>query len=127
VKSYEIASRLGPVDDQLLIDWGLALECAGRSKEAADRLRQAAVINNTAHIHTQIAVVYAKHKNYSDALEELEKAQAIDPNYDMIYFYLGGIAQEQGNPEQAKQYYRRALELNPQNELARQTLERMGQ
>jgi hypothetical protein len=126
VKSYEIASRLGPVDDQLLIDWGLALECAGRSKEAADKLRQAAVINNTAHIHTQIAVVYAKHKNYSDALEELEKAQAIDPNYDVIYFYLGGIAQEQGNPEQAKQYYRRALGLNPQNELARQALERMG-
>jgi protein O-mannosyl-transferase len=125
-KSYEIASRLGPVDDQLLIDWGLALECAGQSKEAAAKLRQAAVINNTAHIHTQIAVVYAKHKNYPDALEELEKALAIDPNYDMTYFYLGGVAQETGNPEQARKYYRRALELNPQNELARQALERLG-
>ena len=126
VKSYEIASRLGPGDDQLLIDWGLALECAGRSAEAVDKLRQAATLNNTAHVHTQIAVVYAKQQKFSEALEELGRAQTMDPYYDMTYFYLGSVAQALGNRAEAQRFYRRALELNPQNQAARDALARRG-
>jgi Flp pilus assembly protein TadD len=126
VKSYEIASRLGPVDDQLLIDWGLALECAGRSAEAVDKLRKAATFSNTAHIHTQIAVVYAKHQKFSQALEELERAETIDPYYDMTYFYRGSVAQALGDRAEAQRFYRRALELNPQNQAARDALSRRG-
>jgi hypothetical protein len=127
VKSYQIAAGLGPVDDVLLIDWALALECAGRSADAADKLRQAATLNNTAHVHTQIAVVYAKHRRYPEALEELDQAEKIDPNYDMIYFYRAGVAQELGNRAEAQKQYRHALELNPQNQPARDALARVSQ
>jgi hypothetical protein len=126
VQSYQIASRLGPANDPLLIDWALALECAGRSTEAVDKMRQAAMLSNTAHIHTQIAVVYAKHAMFSEALEELRLAETIDPRYDMTYFYRGGVAQALGDRAEAQRFYRRALELNPQNQAARDALVRRG-
>jgi hypothetical protein len=126
VESYDIASRLAPVDDQLLIDWGLALDCAGRSAEAVDKLRQAALFNDTAHVHTQIAVVFAKQQKFSEALEELGRAERMDPYYDMTYFYLGSVAQALGNRAEAQRFYRHALELNPQNQAARDALARRG-
>ena len=81
---------------------------------------------NTAHVHTQIAAEYAKQQKFSEALEELEIAQTMDPNYDMTYFYRGGVAQALGNRAEAQRYYRRALELNPQNQAARDALARRG-
>ncbi len=127
VQSYDKASRLGPIEDQLLIDWALALDCAGRPGEAVDKLRQAAAIYNTAHIHTQIAGVYGRQKKYAEALEELEQAEKIDPNYDVIYLYRGNVADALGNRAEAQKQYRHALELNPQDQPARDALARVSQ
>jgi protein O-mannosyl-transferase len=127
VQSYDKASRLGPLEDQLLIDWGLALDCAGHPGEAADKLRQAAAIYNTPHVHTQIAVIYARQKKYAEALDELDQAEKIDPNYDLIYLYRGNVAEADGNRAEAQRQYRHALELNPQNQPARDALARVSQ
>jgi Tfp pilus assembly protein PilF len=127
VQSFDKASRLGPLQDQLLIDWALALDCAGHSGEAVDKLRQAAAIYNTAHIHTQIAAVYGRQKRYAEALEELDQAEKIDPNYDVIYLYRGNVADAGGNRAEAQRQYRHALELNPQNQPARDGLARVSQ
>jgi protein O-mannosyl-transferase len=128
VKTYEAASRLGPLEDQLLIDWALALDCAGRPMdEAVDKFRQAAAIYNTAHVHTQIAAEYARHKRYPEALEELDIAERMDPNYDVTFFYRGGVAEALGNIAEAQRLYRHALELNPQNQPARDALKRVSQ
>jgi len=127
VQTFDKASRLGPIEDQLLIDWALALDCAGHSGEAVDKLRQAAAIYNTAHIHTQIAAVYGRQKRYAEALEELDQAEKIDPNYDVIYLYRGNVADAGGNRAEAQRQYRHALELNPQNQPARDGLARVSQ
>jgi protein O-mannosyl-transferase len=128
VKTYEAASRLGPLEDQLLIDWALALDCAGRPvDETVDKLRQAAAIYNTAHVHSQIAAEYARHKRYPEALEELEIAERIDPNYDVTFFYRGGVSEALGNRAEAARFYRHALELNPQDQPARDALTRVSQ
>ena len=71
--------------------------------------------------------MYAKHRRYPEALEELDQAEKIDPNYDMIYFYRAGVAQELGNRAEAQKQYRHALELNPQNQPARDALARVSQ
>ncbi len=126
VQSYEIASRLGPVDDTLLIDWGLALDCAGRESEAIEKLRQAAALNNTAHVHTQIAMVYAKQREYPEALAELARAEEIDAGYDIIFLYRGQIEEIEGDRAAAARDYRHALDLNPRNQAARDALERVA-
>jgi tetratricopeptide (TPR) repeat protein len=128
VQSYDKASRLGPLEDQLLIDWALALDCARRPvDEVVDKFRQAAAIYDTAHVHTQIAAEYARHKRYQEALEELDQAEKIDPNYDVTFFYRGGVAEALGNRAEAQRFYRRALELNPQDRPARDALARVSQ
>jgi len=43
-QSYEKASQLGPVDDQLLIDWALALDCANRPDEAVRQVAPGAAV-----------------------------------------------------------------------------------
>lgn len=127
VQSYDKASRLGPLQDQLLIGWALALDCAGRPGEAVDKLRQAAAIYNTAHVHTQIAAVYGRQKKYAEALEELDIAEKLDPNYDVIYLYRGNVADALGNRTEAQRFYRHALELDPQDQPARDALARVSQ
>jgi tetratricopeptide (TPR) repeat protein len=128
VKSYEAASRLGPMQDQLLIDWALALDCAGRPvDEVVNKFRQAASIYDTAHVHTQIAAEYARHKRYPEALEELDIAEKMDPSYDVTFFYRGGVSEALGNRPEAQRFYRHALELNPQDQPARDALKRVSQ
>ncbi len=124
--SYAIAAKIGPVDTRLLVDWALALDCAGDWKTAIDQLRRALLFENSAHIHTQIAMVLAKHGGSPEALEELEMAERLDPSYEMTYVYRGNIYEMSGNRDLAAREYTRALGLNPRNQTARDALARVA-
>jgi Tfp pilus assembly protein PilF len=126
VQSYETASRLGPSDDQLLIDWGLALDCAGRANDAIEKLRLAALIRNTAHIHALIGMVYGKRSRNPEALDELAEAEKLNPGFDMTYVYRGNVYESSGNRPQAAREYQRALAANPLNQAARDALARVS-
>jgi tetratricopeptide (TPR) repeat protein len=126
VANYEAAARIGPIRDDLLIDWGLALRCAGRSREAIDKFREAAALYNTPHVHTQIATGYADLRQFDLALDELEIAQRIDPSYDMTYVYRGQIYELQGNHAAAAREYKRACDLKPANTAACEGYRRMA-
>ncbi len=125
-QSYEAASRLGPIELDLLVNWALALECSGKWEQAIDKLREAQQRRNDAHIHSQIAMVYAKHKRIPEALEELATAERLDPNYDVTYLYRGNIDELQGDRAGAAREYMHALRLNPQLQPAREALTRVA-
>jgi tetratricopeptide (TPR) repeat protein len=126
IKDYEAASKLAPITDELLVDWGLAIASAGRPNEAIDKFHDAEKINNTAHVHTQIAAAYGQQKKYEEARAELMQAMAIDQNYDVTYAYLGSVEESEGNRDAARANYHKALKLNPQDLLAQQGLARLG-
>jgi tetratricopeptide (TPR) repeat protein len=125
-ESYEKASKLGPIDARLLVDWALALDCAGKWREAIDQLQRSLAFENSAHIHTQIAMVYAKNGGAPEAMEELEIAERLNPSYEMIYVYRGNIYEVQNNRDLARREYTHALQINPQNQAARDALARVG-
>ena len=125
-QSYEQASHLGPADDQLLIDWALALDCANRPAEAIAKLREALKFGETAHIYSQIAMVSAKHGMIQDALQALAQAERVDPGYDMTYVYRGNIYEQAGDRVAAARQYQHALELKPGNQAARDALARVS-
>lgn len=125
-QSYETASQLGPVDDQLLIDWALALDCAGRADEAVAKLRQALMFGATAHIYSQIGMVYAKHGYAQEALQALTEAEKVDPHYEMTFVYRGNLFEQAGDRAAAVQQYQHALELNPANPAALQAMSRVS-
>ena len=123
IAQYAEAARLQKPDYGVLVDWGLAYDCANEPDAAVAKLREAAALDPKAHVYTQIAMVYAKRSRWPEALEALAQAEKLDPNYDMIYDNRGGIRANTNDLAGAAADYRHALELNPSNEHARQMLE----
>jgi tetratricopeptide (TPR) repeat protein len=123
VAQYAEAARLEKPDYGLLVDWGLAYDCANEPDAAVAKLREAAALDPKAHVYTQIAMVYAKQSRWPEALEALAQAEKLDPNYDMIYDNRGGIRANTNDWAGAAADYRHALAINPSNEHARQMLD----
>jgi len=124
---FEAASKVAAPNVDLLLDWGLALDCAGKWQDALAKLRQAAQLERSAHIQSQIGMVYAKHNQWQEALAALAQAETIDPRFEMTYVYRGAIYESAGDKAAAAAQYQRALALNPLNSVARDSLNRVSQ
>jgi len=112
---YAAASRTGGLDYTLLLNWGLALDDAGRAKDAIEKLKQAAQLKPSAHVYSQLARVYGRNNENDKALEALATAEELDPSFEMTYVYRGNVYLSQGDPEKATAEYNRALAINPKN------------
>lgn len=126
VTQYGAAAELEPPNQELLIDWALALDCAGDSAEALRRLGEAAELDNTAHVRSLMGMVYGKLGQRDAALRVLAEAEQIDPNFDTTYVYRGNVYETEGSLAAAAQEYRHALALNPANSAARDGLGRVN-
>jgi tetratricopeptide (TPR) repeat protein len=125
-QQYEVASQLEPPDHDLLVDWGLALNCAGRYQEAIYKLQQALMLRKTAHGYAELGMVYAKSGRMPEALQELARAEQINPRFEMIYVYRGNIAELAGDRAAAAREYQRALTIAPSNSAAQSALARVS-
>jgi tetratricopeptide (TPR) repeat protein len=124
--SFEAASRLEQPSFDLLLDWGLALDCAGNWQDALVRLQQSSALQPSAHVQSQIGMVYAKHNKFEEALAALAQGERIDPNFEMTYVYRGNVFEATGDKAAAAAQYQRALALNPLNSVARDALARVS-
>ena len=122
VREYARTAELEKPDYNLLIDWALAYDCAKQPVEALAKLRQAAALEQTAHVYTQIAKVYAEQQRWPEALDALDTAEKLDPNFAVTYFYRGQIHRANNQIPAAVQDYQRALALDPYLDPARQAL-----
>ena len=102
-----------PPDYNLLIDWGLAYDRLNQIEPALDKLRQAAAMEPTAHVYTQIAMVYASRRLWADALDSLAMAEKINSGYAPIYWYRGKIELANRQCAPAVEDLQRALALDP--------------
>ena len=125
-QAFDAASRLEQPAFDLLLDWGLALDCAGNWQEAVVKLQQSAALQPSAHVQSQIGMVYAKHNKFEEALAALAQAERIDPSFEMTYVYRGKIFETTGDKAAAASQYQRALALNPLNPDARDSLARVS-
>lgn len=126
-EQYERTAKLTKRPEaDLLLDWALADDCAGRPEDALAKLKLAAQKLPTAHIYSQIGMEYGKMGRYPEALDALATAQKKSPRFGMTYFYLGNIYSIQGNRDQAIEEYRRAVALDPGNQPAQDALARLG-
>ncbi|HLK46637.1 MAG TPA: hypothetical protein VKT49_00805 [Bryobacteraceae bacterium] len=112
IQEYTRASQLAPPTYELLVDWGLAYDCLNQPDNALAKLRQAAALERTAHIYTQIAKIYGEQRRWPEALDALATAEKIDPKYAVTYAYLGAVHLGSNQPAAAVQDYQRALALN---------------
>ncbi len=129
VVEYGKAAQLETPKFDLLLDWALAYDCAGKPADAIDKLRQAASITQNAHVYSQIGMEYGKQGKYPEALQALATAEQLNPKFAMTYVYRGNIYEVQGDKARAAQEYRRALAIDDvqYNQPARDGLARIGQ
>jgi tetratricopeptide (TPR) repeat protein len=106
----------------LLVDWGLALECAGQPDQALAKLQEAAAIDSTAHVYTQICKVYGDHAQWSEAMDALATAEKLDPTFAAIYDYRGNVYMNTNRAADAVKEYQHALALDPTLASSRQNL-----
>ncbi len=111
----------------LLVDWALAYNAQGRFDEALAKLREAASMDATAHVYSQIGMVYAEQSRWEEALAALSKAESLDPNFAMVYVYRGNIFLRQNRVAEAIPQYQRALAIDSTLDEARQNLRRAQQ
>jgi tetratricopeptide (TPR) repeat protein len=119
---FDKAGRYAKPDYRLLVDWGLVNDCVGNRPEAIHKLKQAAALSPTAHVYSLIGMVYGRQGLRAEALDALNTAARIDPRFEMTYVYRAALYSEQNNLDAAAAEYRRALTINPGNDLARQGL-----
>jgi tetratricopeptide (TPR) repeat protein len=122
VAEYQKASELGPPSYGLLVDWGLALNSAGQSDQALAKLRQAAALNPTAHVYSQIGMVYAMRFEWNPALEALAVAEKLDPSFGGTFVYRGQIRLKQNDCKAAIPEFVRALQIDAHDSTAKRYL-----
>jgi Tfp pilus assembly protein PilF len=129
IEHFEKAAQLEPPNFDLLLDWGLAYDGVGKPADAIAKLRQAAALEKSAHVYSQIGMEYGKMGQYPQALDALDMAIQLDPNFmgGVSYVYRGDVFSAQGNKLQAAEEYRHALAIDPNSSVAREKLARLGQ
>ena len=117
-EEFEKTSRLQTPDVRLLLDWALALDCAGDPEKALVRLRQAAGLEPNVNVQATIGMIHGKQGQYDQALAALAEAKKIDPGFVMTYVYEGNVYAAQGALEKARELYGRAVQIDPRHPLA---------
>jgi serine/threonine protein kinase/tetratricopeptide (TPR) repeat protein len=81
-----------------------ALAAAQQALQLNDRLPE---------VHSTLGSVYRATGKYSEAIAELNRAQALAPNSDEVYWRLGNVYLSKGDYSHAIEAYQKALQLNP--------------
>jgi tetratricopeptide (TPR) repeat protein len=122
LEEFQKTAELGPLTPDLLLDWGLAYDHLSRFDQALAKFQQAAMMRPTAHVYSQIAMVYAQQSRWAEALEVLATAEKIDPNFPDTYTYRGKVYLSTNQVQAAIREYQRALAIDPTLEDARHDL-----
>src|SRR5450432_1172954 len=122
VNEYQKAARLEPPEYSMLVNWALACDALNQPENAIAKLRQAASLDATAHVYSQIGMVYGKRGQMKDAMEALDQAEKIDPNFAMTYYYKGVVNLSIKDLPGAAANFVRALAADPTLQAARDGL-----
>jgi tetratricopeptide (TPR) repeat protein len=98
---------------------GTALNFLDRHKESLPILLfQATVIQPDDRSWYQVAVAYEKLGRARESTDAYQKAIALNPNYALAWFNMGGVHWNAGERQEASRVWKAAVERFPDHELA---------
>ena len=122
VAEFQKTAELSPPTADLLLDWGLAYDGLNQPEKALEKFRQAAAVQPSAHVYTQIGYIYAKRSAWREAMEAFDTAQKLDANFAYTYMYKGQVHLATNQPAAAAAEFQHALKLDSSLVPARQGL-----
>jgi adenylate cyclase len=116
ISEQERALEIAPTDPETLRDLGETLMFAGRTEEAIELIQRGMDLHPrpTVVFPLALGLAYTVLEEYERAIEVLEEALLINPNYGHTLLALAGGHSALGHMDEARQYVARALAVNPQ-------------
>lgn len=100
-----------------VLAWLLLSGCAALSQtQASAEQRRAAEVN------AELGISYLRQEELAQAERALDRALRFDPGLALAQLGMASLRERQGLPDAAVQYYRRALELEPENHFVQTNL-----
>jgi len=120
--------RLNPTDARAHSEMGKALLMIGRRQEAQTWLFRAAELDPTMDDpHYYLGLLFRTEQKLESARRAFEMAIRLNGENAKAHGNLGLVLIQIGDPLRAKQHLEIALRLNPEDEIARQTLKELNQ
>ena len=117
-KQYALVEYIGKISalNKLVYNRELAMFYADHDRELPRALELAKKELEVRHdVYTHDAVAWALYKNgrTAEATQEMDKALQLSTQDALLMYHAGVIEQHSGNETKAREYLRRALEINP--------------
>jgi Flp pilus assembly protein TadD len=126
VECLQKAVAAHPGSPHYLHDLGLAWLTSGRSEEALPILERAVpMLPGRADALANLAEALVLNDRANEALAIIQQALTIAPSNPVVLFRAGSVHEHAGRIEEAKSYFNRAIDLQPNFSEARSRLERL--
>jgi tetratricopeptide (TPR) repeat protein len=123
---YSEANSKEPKTIETLFKMGHTLSLQNRDDEALEYYKEALELDKqNTYIHQAIASIYRKNKEYASARMHLNASLGIDNKNPITYYNYGNLLVDMKLPNEAKDMYEKALELDPDFKEAKEELEKL--
>jgi Flp pilus assembly protein TadD len=129
---YEYSKALGAKEDHLRANMGKGktLFALGRKEQARRIFSKISHLGSlfqkeNKHIFNEFGIELRKKGMLEEATSNYLKALSVDPEDEVLYYNLGRVYYEQGDPEKAKDQLQRALKIKANFEEAQEFLSRI--
>lgn len=133
---FDAASRLSPLAIEPIRNKALLLRNLGRIEEAKTTFIQLLAIDSTfeeAYYNIGVCTIESYRDNFdkntkdsiiNNAIQNFEKAVDLNPNYMLALYNLGYSYEFTGDKKKALEFYKRAIDIEPDFELVNDALRR---
>ena len=126
ISAYRQAVELKPNYADAWCNLGIAQADFGDFEHAVDSFRQAIAIKPDFVVaHGRLGLALARLNKIEQAIEQFEIVLRARPDDYEMHFNIGFLFESNGKSQKAIDHYRRSVEINPEEQKARQGLERL--
>ena len=123
---YSEANIKEPKSAETLFKMGYTLGLQGRNDEALDYYKEILEFDkNNTYVHQAMASIYRKNSEFASAKLHLNALVEIDDLNPITFYNYGNLYADMEHPQEAKNMYIKALELNPDFSEAKEELEKL--